>query len=351
MHNDTFLKACYRKSTEYTPVWIMRQAGRYLKEYRKLRKTADFLTMCKTPSLAAEATLLPVDIIGVDAAILFSDILIPVEAMGIEVKFTERKGPVLPCPVRKEKDIETIQPLNLAQSKERMPFIPEAIKIVLKDLKERVPLIGFSGAPFTLATYMVEGETSKNFTQIKRLMYTRPDLYHRLMEKISDTIISYLNMQIEAGVHAVQLFDTWAGLLAPDDYRDYALPYVKKVINGLKRDHIPVILFATGVSGFYEYMLQSGADVIGLDWRIDMGYAKDLSRGQVALQGNLDPVVLFADPGVIREYARRILDKFGPHNGHIFNLGHGILPETPADHAKALVDIVHEESIRIKRQV
>lgn len=344
LKNDAFLKACRRDPAEFTPVWIMRQAGRYMKEYQALREKADFLTMCKTPELVTKATLLPVDKLGVDAAILFSDILIPVEAMGMEVRFTEKRGPVFSNPARSESQVQSLFILGPSESRERMPFIGDSIRLVLRGLDKRAPLIGFSGAPFTLATYMIEGETSKNFIWIKRIMYTNPSLLHKLLDKITTTVIHYLNMQIEAGVHAVQLFDTWAGSLSPDDYKEFALPYTERVIKGIDRRGAPLILFANGVSHLLDHMLGSGADVIGLDWRMDIGVAKKRAGDRVALQGNLDPCVLYAGPSVIRRHVRSILGKYGPGPGHIFNLGHGILPDTPVEHAKALVEIVHEES-------
>ena len=344
LKNDNFLRACRREPVDFTPVWIMRQAGRYMKEYRDIRKRVDFLTMCKTPELATEVTMLPVDILGVDAAILFSDILIPVEAMGVGVTFTEKRGPVLSNPVRTESDLKTLLAPDNVKSEELMPFIPGAIRLILQELGGRVPLIGFSGSPFTLATYMIEGETSRNFTWIKRMMYDNPSLLHKLLDKITTVVISYLNMQIKAGVHAVQLFDTWAGWLAPDDYREFALPYAEKVIKGIDKKGVPVIYFANGVSGILEFMVASGADVVGLDWRIDMADAVRRSGRRVALQGNLDPCVLYGHPSVIKRYAKAIIEKYGDGPGHIFNLGHGILPDIPVDHARALVDIVHEES-------
>ena len=344
LKNDTFLRACRREPVDYTPVWIMRQAGRYMKEYRAIRKKVDFLTMCKTPELVTEATLLPVEILGVDAAILFSDILIPVEAMGLEVRFTEKRGPVFSNPVRSESGLEGLSILNLPESVERMPFIKESIRLILEALDNRLPLIGFSGAPFTLATYMIEGETSKNFTWIKRIMYDNPAFLHKLLDKITTTIINYLEMQINAGVHAVQLFDTWAGSLDPVDYQEFALPYTERVIKGTKKTGCPIILFANGVSSILEFMGNSGADVAGLDWRIDIGDARKRVGNMVALQGNLDPCVLYARPPVIKKYAKNILDRYGSGPGHIFNLGHGILPDTPVEHAQALIEIVHEES-------
>ncbi len=344
LKNDNFLKACRLEPVDFTPVWIMRQAGRYMKEYRDIRKRVDFLTMCKTPDLATEVTMLPVDILGVDAAILFSDILIPVEAMGIGVTFTDKRGPVLSNPVRTEDDLKILLVPDNIKSEELMPFIPRAITQILQELGGRIPLIGFSGSPFTLATYMIEGETSRNFTWIKRMMFKDPLLLHKLLDQITNTVISYLNMQITAGVHAVQLFDTWAGWLAPDDYREFALPYAERVIRGIDKKGVPVIYFANGVSGILENMVASGADVVGLDWRIDMADAVRRSGRKVALQGNLDPCVLYGQPSVIRKHAKSIIEKYGDGTGHIFNLGHGILPDIPVEHAKALVEIVHEET-------
>lgn len=342
--NDSFLKACRKEPVDFTPIWIMRQAGRYMKEYRAIRKKVDFLTMCKTPDLVAEVTLQPVDLLGVDAAIMFSDILIPVEAMGMNVTFTEKKGPVFSNPIRSESEAERLTVLDDSASEEKMPFIRDSIRLILQSLDNRVPLIGFSGAPFTLATYMIEGETSRNFSWIKRTMYAQPAFLHTLLSKIATVVANYLQMQIDAGVNAVQLFDTWAGYLSPDDYREFALPYVQRVINSLDRKGCPVILFANGVSSILEYMSSSSPDVIGLDWRVDLGDARKRVGDKVALQGNLDPCVLYSEPPVIKRYVKDILSKYGEGPGHIFNLGHGILPDTPFEHAKALVEIVHEES-------
>ncbi|MBI5197761.1 MAG: uroporphyrinogen decarboxylase [Nitrospirae bacterium] len=342
--NDRFLRACRKEPLDYTPVWIMRQAGRYMKEYRDLRERVDFLTLCKTPELAAEATLLPIDLLGVDAAIIFSDILIPVEAMGLTVVFTEKKGPVFPEPVKTE---EQVRRLIVPDPEEKTPFVMEAMRLVRRDLKDRVPLIGFAGAPYTLATYLVEGETSRNFHQIKRWMYQSPALLQSLIEKLTRTVTLYLRAQIEAGAHAVQLFDTWAGMLSPDAFSEFALPCVRRIIQDLRASvpsNIPIIYFVNGGGTLLEKMVESGADVIGLDWRIDLADAKRRIGGRTALQGNLDPCVLYASPDVIRQQVRKILQKYGRGSGHIFNLGHGILPDTPVEHARALVEAVHEES-------
>lgn len=340
--NDTFLKALRGEKRDYTPIWIMRQAGRYLPEYQKVRSKVDFLTLCKTPELAAEVTIQPVEILKVDAAILFSDILIPVEPMGMRLEFSESKGPVLYDPIRTERDILRLKKIK---SEEDLPFVIETIRILLKELK--VPLIGFSGAPFTLATYMIEGGSSKNFINTKRIMYSAPDLFSILMERITDTVIDYLLSQINAGVHAVQIFDSWAGILSPADYERYVLRFVQEIISTIhNRSNVPVIYFAFNAGSMLRLIKQSGADVLGLDWRIDIGDAIDIIGSDVAVQGNLDPCTLFGSRDLIRDRVKRILLGAKKAKGHIFNLGHGILPETPVDNAVALVEEVHELSSR-----
>ena len=339
--NDTFLRACRGEDVDYTPVWIMRQAGRYLPQYQRVRTKVNFLTLCKTPELAAEVTLQPVDLLGVDAAILFSDILIPLEAMGMKLRFYEKKGPVMSNPVRKIKDVER---LKVPVPEESVPFVLETIRILRRELRRKVPLIGFSGAPFTLATYMIEGGGSKNFINTKTLMYREPGAFHALMKKITDTTIAYLTSQIKAGAHAVQVFDSWAGALAPDDYMVYSLPYVKETIKALRPFGVPVIYFVNNCGGLLEQARTSGADVIGIDWRVDMGKAIKRLGSKVSVQGNIDPCTLFSSEDVLRSKAEDILKKAGTARGHVFNLGHGILPQTSPDMAKALVDIVHEVS-------
>ena len=336
--NDTFLKACRGEKTDYTPVWLMRQAGRYLPEYQKVRSKVDFLTLCKTPELAAEVTIQPVDILKVDAAILFSDILVPIEPMGMKLEFSESKGPILYDPIRN--DI-AISKLRRIKAEEDVPFVMEAIKILVKKLN--VPLIGFSGAPFTLATYMIEGGSSKNFVNTKKMMYQTPELYARLMEKITDTVINYLQAQINAGVHAVQVFDSWAGILSPFDFEKYALPYVQKIVSTFK-GKVPVIYFAFNASAMLKKVKQSGADILGIDWRIDIADAVSALGNDVAVQGNLDPCLLFGTKDSIKDGVSRILQGAKGAKGHIFNLGHGILPETPVDNAKTMVQAVHELS-------
>lgn len=339
--NDTFLKACRGEKTDYTPVWLMRQAGRYMKEYQEVRSKVDFLTLCKTPELAAKVTLQPVDMLGVDAAILFSDILIPVEAMGMHLEFSDKKGPLLGDPVRTKSGVDR---LIIPDTEDSMPFVLETIRILRRELENRVPLIGFSGAPFTLATYIIEGGGSKNFVHTKRMMYQNPGLFGGLMEKINATVIEYLSAQISAGAQTVQLFDSWAGILSPYDYENIIFPYVKTAIKALKKFDVPVIYFVNDCAGLLEIIKKSGADVIGIDWRVDMGKAAKKLGKKVSLQGNLDPCVLFAPKEHIEERVQDILNRAEGARGHIFNLGHGILPETPVENAVALVEAVHRLS-------
>ena len=341
MMNDTFLRACMGEKVDYTPIWIMRQAGRYLPEYQAVRKKVDFLTLCKTPELAAEVTLQPVDILGVDAAILFSDILIPLEPMGVKVRFLEKKGPQLRPVMRKKRDIEKLTVIN---PKRDVPFVLDTIKLLRRKLRRKVPLIGFSGAPFTLATYMIEGGSSKNFLETKRMMFSAPELFHSLMERITETTISYLSAQIKAGAQAVQIFDSWAGALSPDDYREHSLPFVKRTIEELKPLGVPIIYFVNNCGGLLELARTSGADVIGIDWRVDISKAITRLGKGVSVQGNLDPLALFSDEGVLEKKVADIIKKGRRARGHIFNLGHGILPQTPPEMAKKLVQMVHELS-------
>ncbi len=343
--NDSyrFIDACWGKPVDYTPVWIMRQAGRYMKEYNEVRKDVSFLDLCKTPELACEVTLQPVDMLGVDAAILFSDILVPLEAMGMNLDFGD-KGPELSPPIRSEKQIDD---LIVPDPEETVPFVLETIGMLRKELESRhVPLIGFSGAPFTLASYMVEGGTSKNFINLKKLMYETPDLAHKLLGKITDTVIKYLNAQVAAGAQAVQIFDTWGGILGPNDYEMFALNYTKKVIAGLNREGVPVIHFVKGGGNILEIIKTAGSDVVGLDWMIDLGAARKRLGYDTAVQGNLDPTVLFAPIEEIRKRARAVIESNGGRPGHIFNLGHGVLPPTEVNHVKALVEAVHEFSAK-----
>jgi uroporphyrinogen decarboxylase len=342
MKDYPFLMACRRQPTKYTPIWLMRQAGRYLKEYRALRKKYSFLEMCKNPELAAQVTLQPVGRFKLDAAIIFSDILIPLEPMGVEFEFAKGEGPVFHHPVREMKDIEK---LRVIEPEEEISFLIEAIRIVRKGLEGKLPLIGFSGAPFTLASYIIEGAHSKNYILTKGLMYQNRPAWDALMEKISEVLIRYINAQIRAGVQAIQLFDSWVGSLSPADYEKYVLPYSKKVIEGINKS-VPLIHFATTSSTLLEKMKEAGGDVIGVDWRVNLGEAWARLGYDVAIQGNLDPVILLSSPDLIEKEAKRILNEAGSRPGHVFNLGHGILPNTPVDHVAALIEVVHEHSAK-----
>lgn len=334
-----FLEACWGRPTEFTPVWLMRQAGRYLPDYMRVRSKVSFLELCKTPELAAEVTIQPIDVLGVDTAILFSDILTPVEPMGLKLDFAP--GPVFENPVRTRADVDA---LRIPEMEEDVPYVIEAIKILRRELEGRVPLIGFGGAPFTLACYMVEGKGSKDFAQIKRMMYAAPDLYADLMEKVTEMDRQYLNAQIDAGAQAVQIFDTWGGILSPVDYERYILPYTKKLIAGLNRKDIPVIHFVKGAGTMLNLVKQAGADVIGLDWHVSLGQARDTLGADVAVQGNLDPTVLYAPKAHIEGEVQRILDENAGRPGHIFNLGHGILPTVAPENAVHMVECVHRLS-------
>lgn len=337
-----FLKACRRQPTAYTPIWLMRQAGRYMKEYRALRKKFSFLEMCKNPELAAEVTLLPIQRLQVDAAIIFADILLPLEPMGIELEFTKDEGPVIHHPVR---EIKQVDALRIIEPEEDLSFLMEAIRMVRRELEGKRPLIGFSGAPFTLASYIIEGGHSKNYILTKGLIYQNRPAWDALMDKISEVLIRYLNAQIRSGAQALQLFDSWVGCLSPSDYGEYVLPYSKKVIDGVDKS-VPLIHFATSSSALLEGMKRAGGDVIGVDWRIDLKEAWARIGYDVAIQGNLDPVVLLGPIDLIEKEVKRILVGVGNQPGHIFNLGHGVLPNTPFDHMAALVEMVHQYSSR-----
>lgn len=339
--NDIFLRACRGEKVEYTPVWLMRQAGRYLPQYQAVRANIDFLALCKTPELAAEVTIQPVDILGVDAAILFSDILIPVEAMGMQLVFSDKDGPVLSEPIRNKSAVDR---LIIPDAEVDMPFILESIKILREKLKNKVPLIGFSGAPFTLATYMIEGGGSRHFLQTKKMMFQNKRLFDYLMEKLTATLILYLSAQVKAGAQALQIFDTWAGMLSPIDYKNIALPYVKKIISELKREGLPVIYFVNNCAGILHEVKKSGADVVGIDWRIDIADAIKKLGKKVVVQGNLDPCALFLSEEDIEERVKDILWKGEVARGHVFNLGHGVLPETPVKNVSALVEAIHRLS-------
>ena len=337
-----FLQACRRLATPFTPVWLMRQAGRYMPEYRAMRARHGFLELCKNPAAAAEVTLQPVDRLGVDAAILFADILLVLEPLGVGLEFTRGEGPRIERPVRSAEDVARLAPVLVDEA---VPFVFETVRLVRKQLADRVPLIGFAGAPFTLASYLIEGGPSREFLRTKRFMRDEPAAWHALMTRLADITVAYVNGQIAAGARAVQLFDSWVGTLSPADYRDSVLPHSRSVFEQLTPG-IPAVHFGTGTAGLLSLMMAAGGDVIGLDWRVDIVHAWDRLGPDVAVQGNLDPAVLLAGIGEIRRGVKEILDAVAGRPGHIFNLGHGIHKETPVDSVVALVDMVHELSTR-----
>lgn len=340
--NDLFLRACKRQKVDRTPVWMMRQAGRYLPEYRAVRAKADFLTMCKTPELAAEVTVQPVDIIGVDAAIIFSDILVVPEAMGLHLEMVESQGPRFLNPVRSREEVEA---LKIPDPEKSLRYVTQAIETTKRILGSRVPLIGFSGSPWTLAAYMIEGAGSKEWKFAKQMMLNEPALMKEMLEKLAHAVRLYLEAQIAAGADAVQIFDTWGGVLAPDHYKMFSLEFMHDIVAKLHRNGQPVIVFSKGANHSLKEIAEIGADVVGLDWTIDMAEARNLIGEKVALQGNLDPSALYASPHVIRHEVKSILKKFGKGTGHVFNLGHGIFPDIPVEHARAFVQAVKEESV------
>jgi uroporphyrinogen decarboxylase len=342
LQNDLLLRACKRLPVERTPIWIMRQAGRYLPEYRSVRQKADFLTMCKTPELATQVTLQPIDLIGVDAAIIFSDILVIPEAMGMHLEMHEGIGPVFLNPIRNDSDAENLKQIDPTVE---LKFVLDAVILTKRELNGRVPLIGFSGSPWTLLAYMVEGQGSKTFSKVKSLIYNDPKLAHRLLDKIADAAAAFLCALIEAGVQAIQIFDTWGGILAQDDFEEFSLSYIRKIISEVKGKGVPVILFAKGVHHHLNRLAESGADVLGLDWTMNIGDVRKTLGDQVALQGNLDPAILYAGHEKIKYEAKKILQSFGRGSGHIFNLGHGVLPDVQPECLRVLVDFVKEESV------
>jgi uroporphyrinogen decarboxylase len=340
--NLPFLAACRRERTSYTPVWLMRQAGRYMEEYRTLRAQYDFLELCKKPDLAVEITLTPVERLGVDAAILFADILLLLEPMGVGLEYKKDGGPVIHHPVSSRTHVEQLLEFD---PEEALPFVFEAMRKICAALNGKVPLIGFAGAPFTLASYLAEGGGSRNYLKTKKLIYSNPGAWRGLMERLSSLTAEYLNAQIAAGAEAVQLFDSWAGCLSPDDYERFVLPYTRATITGLTPG-IPVIHFSTGTGGFLKSLRAAGGDVIGVDWRVNLDVAWDVLGHDVGIQGNLDPAALLASPKEIRRRVAEILTRAGGKPGHIFNLGHGVLPETPVENVIAMVEAVHELSSR-----
>jgi len=348
LKNDLFLRACLRQDVERTPVWMMRQAGRYLPEYRATRaKAGGFLDLCKNPELACEVTLQPIDILGADAAILFSDILVVPEAMGMELTFGVGEGPKFPHPIITKADVEK---LPVPDPEVELDYVMAAVRTIRQGLNGRVPLIGFTGSPWTLATYMVEGGGSKNFSKVKAMAFNEPATMHLLLDKLSDAVADYLNAQIRNGAQAVQIFDTWGGILTTRDYKEFSLDYMRKIVEKLNRENegrrVPVILYTKGGMGWLEAIADTGCDVVGLDWSIDIDAAKERIGDRVALQGNMDPTMLYAKPERIREEVKDILARFGHGNGHVFNLGHGITPDVPPEHAIEFFRAVREESVR-----
>jgi uroporphyrinogen decarboxylase len=336
--NSRFLEACRRRPTDVRPVWFMRQAGRYLKQYREIRSKLGMLEICKRPDLAAQVTLQPVEILDVDAAIIFADLLLPVEPMGLKLSFAAGEGPVIENPVRTSNDIDNLSISNT----DELGYVAEAIQLVSKALSGRVPLIGFIGAPFTMASYMIEGGSSRNFLRVKQMMYRDETLWRRLMGKLVDVLGAFAILQVSSGARIIQIFDSWVGALSPDDYVRYVAPYSRALIERIRASSVPVIHFGTGAAGFFKELHAAGGDVMGVDWRINIDQAwLDISY-RSAIQGNLDPAVLFAPIPEIRVRVHELLKRTGIRPGHIFNLGHGILPETPVDHVKACVEIVRE---------
>ena len=351
-YNDLMLRAARLEQTERTPVWMMRQAGRYLSEYRELRAKHGFLEMCYTPELAVEVTLQPVDLVGVDAAILFSDILVVFPGMGLDLEFQSGVGPVINNPVRTVADVDA---LTVSDPIENTGYVMDAIKILRRELEHKVPLIGFAGAPFTLASYAVEGRGTRDYENCKALMWSEPEAWARLMTKFADTVTAYLCAQIDAGAQIVQLFDSWVGYVAPRDYERSVLPYTKMVLDAVKAHGdkvvpggVPVIHFANGATSMLDLVQRAGGDIIGVDWRLDMAHAVAQIDSRFGIQGNIDPVALFAPESEIEAQVIDILEKVGTRPGHLFNLGHGIHKTTDPDKARFFIQAVKEHSARIR---
>jgi uroporphyrinogen decarboxylase len=346
LQNDVFIRALLRQPVDRTPVWMMRQAGRYLPEYRRVREQAgSFMNLCTNPELACEVTLQPIDRYRLDAAILFSDILTIPDAMGLGLSFAEGEGPRFAKVIASAEDIRQ---LPIPDPEVELRYVVDAVRLIKKNLNQRVPLIGFSGSPWTLATYMVEGGSSKDFRKAKGLMYDQPAVMHELLGKLADSVAAYLNAQIAAGVDAVQVFDTWGGALTTDQYQEFSLAYAKRVLDQLHLNkdgrRIPAILFTKGGGLWLEAMADTGYDALGLDWQTDIGAARARVGDRVALQGNMDPVTLYASPDGIRAQVKHILNRFGSGSGHVFNLGHGVHPDIKPEHVGAMIEAVHEFS-------
>lgn len=337
LQNDLLVRAALSQPTERPPIWMMRQAGRFMPEYWEIKNKYSFLEMCKTPEIAADVTMLPVDLLGIDAAILFSDILVTGEAMGGELSFEQGIGPRFANPVRTQADVDRLE----VDCLDKLQYVADAIHVVQERLARRIPLIGFAGAPFTILSYLVEGGSSKDFKRTKLLLNNEPGLAHQLLQKIADVTINYLNMQIEAGVDAVQLFDSWASALSWNDYRDFAHDYNKYILANIKRS-VPVISFCKGSSVFAPMMAEAKPNVVSVDWNADLKNVKQMLPEGMAVQGNLDPFVLYADKPVIKDKILQLFERMRDEEGFIFNLGHGIMPDIPFDNVKYAVDVVKE---------
>jgi len=338
MKNNLFLDAAFSKFTERPPVWMMRQAGRFMPEYWEIKNKYSFLEMCKTPEIAADVTMLPVDLLGIDAAILFCDILVTGEAMGGELSFTQGVGPKFANPVRNAQDIDRLNVDVLPE----LQYVADAIKVIQQRLGGTIPLIGFAGAPFTVMSYLVEGGSSKDFKLTKLFIHNHPELAHRLLAKIAKVTVDYLNMQIEAGVNAVQIFDSWALSLSWNDYQEFSHHYIQQIIAGLNRSNVPVISFCKGSSVFAPMMAEAKPDVVSVDWNADLLNIKKILPPNMAIQGNLDPHILYADKPVIKKYILQLFERMRGEQGFIFNLGHGIMPDIPFDNVKYAIDVVKE---------
>ncbi len=346
LKNDRYLRAILKQPVDKTPVWMMRQAGRYLPEYRELRaKAGSFMALATNPQLACEVTLQPLRRFELDAAILFSDILTIPDAMGLGLHFVNGEGPAFEKPVRTEADVKA---LFVPDPHDKLRYVTDAVSVIRKELNGLVPLIGFSGSPWTLATYMIEGGATKNFSIIKEMMYKSPELLHQVLSILAESVIVYLNAQIEAGAQSVMVFDTWGGVLTPRDYREFSLRYMAQIVDGLKRHNegrqVPVTLFTKNGGQWLDIMADTGCDCLGVDWTTDLAHARTKVQSKVALQGNMDPSILYASPERIREEVATILESYGSGSGHVFNLGHGIHQTVNPEHAKAFVDAVHELS-------
>ena len=336
-----FLRACRGEPTERTPVWLMRQAGRYMSEYMAIRKNVDFWTLCQTPDLACEVTLQPIRAFDLDASIVFSDLLTPLPPMGAPVRFATGHGPVIDDPISSPADIDQLRHPDVADS---LGYVADAIKLIVGELPAHIPLIGFGGAPFTLASYLIEGGSTRTFAKTKAFLHQEPAAAETLFTLLTDVVIELLNLQIDAGCRAVQIFDSWAGALDPDDYARWGLRYTKRLVEGVRREGVPVIVFAKGTGGYFDRVAQCGADVLGVDWTLTLDRARDLAGPDVSLQGNLDPYRLLAPWDDLRPAIDRVLDQAGDGQRHVFNLGHGIYKETDPDQVRRLCEYVHVAS-------